>query len=163
MSLPDPETEATMKKLTIASVACAFLLLADSAAAQVPSPAVREELAGTGKVRVALVQPAGGAASGMGVSIGKELADRVGAPFEPVVYPSAAAALADARANKWDAAIVVRDPARAADVEYTRPYALPDNPGTRYAIGVPKGRAAAAMYVDAMLMDLLANGVATAK
>ena len=152
-----------MKKLTIAAVACAWFLFAESAAAQAPSAGVREELAGTGKVRVALIQPAGGAPSGMGVNVGKELADRVGAPFEAVVYPSAAALLADVRTGKWDAAILARDPARAADVEYTRAFALSENPGVRYAIGVPKGRVTAAMYADAVVMDLMANGVTAAK
>ena len=152
-----------MKKLTIATVACALLFFADSAAAQAPSAAVREELAGTGKVRVALVQPAGGAPSGMGVDVGKDLAERVGVPFEPVLYQSAAAMLADARSGKWDAAILVRDPARAVDVEYTRAFALVENPGVRYAIGVPKGRVTAAMFADAVVMDMLANGVKTAK
>ena len=105
-----------MKKLAITTVASALLLVATSAAAQAPSAAVREELAGTGKVRVAFIQPRGGAPSGMGVAVARDLAARVGAPFESVVYPNPSALFADARSGKWDAAIVVRDPARAGDV-----------------------------------------------
>lgn len=148
-----------MKKLTIATIACALLFFADPAAAQKPSDAVRAELAGTGKVRVAFIQPGGGAPSGMGVHVGKELADRVGVPFEQVVYPTAAALLADARSGKWDAAILPRDPARAVDVDYTRTFALVENPGVRYAVGVPKGRSTAAMFADSAVMDMQLNGV----
>ena len=62
-----------------------------------PGREVRQALAPTGKFRVALYlgAPASivrGAAldesKGVGFDLGKELARRIGVPFEPVVYPS---------------------------------------------------------------------------
>jgi len=114
-----------------------FVSIALSACALMQSgapSAAKAELASTGKVRVALInvanfvaQPAANPPTGMGVDLGKAIAARVGAPFEPVVYPSVAALLADARSGKWDMALLGVDPARGADFEFTRPYALVQN------------------------------------
>lgn len=114
-----------------------FVSIALSACALMQSgapSAAKAELASTGKVRVALInvanfvaQPAGNPPTGMGVDLGKAIAARVGAPFEPVLYQSVAALLADARSGKWDVALLGVDPARGADFEFTRPYALVQN------------------------------------
>jgi polar amino acid transport system substrate-binding protein len=110
------------------------LFLAGCATTPAPSAAARAELAGTGKVRVALInvgnyitQPQATPPTGLGVDMGKSLADRVGVPFEPVVYATVTALLSDARSGKWDVAILGYDPARAADFEFTRPYAFTEN------------------------------------
>lgn len=118
-------------------VTALFVSIALSACAVIQSgapSAAKAELASTGKVRVALInvanfvaQPATNPPTGMGVELGKTIAARVGAPFEPMVYPSVAALLADARSGKWDVAILGVDPARGADFEFTRPYALVQN------------------------------------
>ncbi|MGH8674468.1 MAG: transporter substrate-binding domain-containing protein, partial [Burkholderiales bacterium] len=99
-----------------------------------PSAAARAELASTGSVRVALIdvanfvtQPAANPRTGMGVDIGKGIAARVGAPFQPIVYPNVAGLLADARSGKWDVALLGSDPSRNADFEFTRAFALVQN------------------------------------
>ena len=63
-----------------------------------------------------VAQPATNPPTGMGVDLGKTIAVRVGAPFEPAL-PSirGRAGLADARSGKWDVAILGVDPARSAD------------------------------------------------
>ena len=123
-----------------------FVSIALSACAVMQSgapPAAKAELVSAGKVRVALInvanfvaQPATSPPTGMGVDLGKEIAARVGAPFEPIVYPAVGALLADARSGKWDVALLGIDPARGADFEFTRPYALVQN-----TYLVPKGSA----------------------
>src|SRR5215813_2097863 len=63
-------------------------------------PAVRSELAPTGTLRVGLIlsnqvlvakDPKTGGLQGVTITLGKKLADRLGLPFEPVVYPNPAA------------------------------------------------------------------------
>ena len=110
------------------------IALAGCAGMSGPSGAAKAELASTGKVRVALInvanfvnQPVSAQPSGVGVDIGKALAARVGAPFEPVVYETVGGLLADARSGKWDVALLAADPARRADFEFSRPYALTQN------------------------------------
>ena len=67
-----------------------------------PTPEARQALAPTGKLRVALQlanplnvvrDSASGEMKGVGFDLGKELARRLGVPFEPVLYPSVGALL----------------------------------------------------------------------
>ena len=81
-------------------------------------------LAPTGKLRVALqlanplnVVTASGDMRGVGFDLGKELAQRIGVPFEPVFYPSVGALL-DSR-GAWDVAFVGFSPARAQEWDFT--------------------------------------------
>ena len=78
-----------------------------------PAPEVRQALAPTGKLRVALQQgnalnvtrdPVSGEMKGLGFELGKELARRIGVPFEPVLYPSIASLLDSGRSGGWDVA-----------------------------------------------------------
>ena len=46
---------------------------------------------------------------------------------EPVVYDTVGGLLADARSGKWDVALLAADPARRADFEFSRPFALTQN------------------------------------
>jgi ABC-type amino acid transport substrate-binding protein len=64
-------------------------------------------LAPTGKLRVAFVSgplyatkdPATGELKGVAVDLGKDLARRVGVPFDPVVYPNPPALIGDAKSG----------------------------------------------------------------
>ena len=67
-----------------------------------PTTEGRQALAPTGKLRVALQlanplnvirDSASGEMTGVGFDLGKELARRIGVPFEPVLYPSVGALL----------------------------------------------------------------------
>ena len=91
------------------------------------SPAVRTELAPTGKLRVGinygnflLVNP--DRASGIAVDLGRELGRRLGVPVELVTFPTAGK-LADAvKAGAWDVAFLGAEPQRANEIAFTAAY-----------------------------------------
>src|SRR5262245_17066550 len=89
-----------------------------------PTPEARQALAPTGKLRVGLYL--GGPSSvirestssemkGVGFDLGRELAQRLGVPFEPVVFPSIGALLDSGKSGQWDVAFFAIGPARAKD------------------------------------------------
>jgi len=89
---------------------------------------------------------------GVGFDLGKELARRMGIPFEPVVYPSIGAVVDSAKSDQWDVAFLTVVTGRAKDMDLTAPhleiergYLLPsgsyistvvdvDRPGIRVAV-----------------------------
>ena len=132
--------------------------------APTPTQEERQTLAPTGKLRVALYvgSPASivrGAtpdqSKGVGFDLGKELARRIGVPFEPVVYPSPGAIMDGLTSGEWDLTFFGPTPARVSVLDFTAPflviehgYLVPagspistvdavDRPGTR--IGAPQG------------------------
>lgn len=72
----------------------------------------------------ALVQHEDGRLSGVSPALGRRLAERLGATFEPVIYEGAGKVFADADADKWDIAFLAIDQTRARKVSFTRPYHL---------------------------------------
>ena len=92
----------------------------------------RAELAPGGVLRAGLnvgnaviVQkdPAGGQLRGVGPSLARELARRLGARIEYVTY-DAAGKMADAvKQGAWDVAFLAVEPQRAAEIAFTAPYA----------------------------------------
>ena len=93
-----------------------------------PTPEARQALAPTGKLRVGLLlgspthvvkDSASGEMKGVGFDLGKELARRMGVPFEPVLYPSIAAVLDSGKSGAWDVAFVGFTPGRAKDFDFT--------------------------------------------
>ena len=96
-----------------------------------PTPETRQALAPTGKLRVAFVSaaiyaskdPASGELKGVAVDLGNELARRVGAPFQPVLYPNPGAIIAGAKSGEWDVALMGINAERAAVIDFSPPYA----------------------------------------
>ena len=94
------------------------------------SAEARQALAPSGKVRVAFLtaaiygtkDPATGEVKGMAVDVGRELAKRLGVPFEPVPYPTFPALLAGAKAGEWDVVFTGNTPERVAVIDFTAPY-----------------------------------------
>ena len=95
-----------------------------------PTPEARQALAPTGKLRVGLQlgsphnvirDPVSGEMKGVGFDLGKELARRMGVPFEPVLYPSVGALLDGGKSGAWDVAFVGFSPARAKEWDFTAP------------------------------------------
>jgi len=93
-----------------------------------PTPEARQALAPTGKLRVglqlgsphnAIRDPVSGEMKGVGFDLGKELARRLGVPFEPVLYPSVGALLDGGKSGAWDVAFVGFSPARAKEWDFT--------------------------------------------
>jgi polar amino acid transport system substrate-binding protein len=129
-----------------------------------PSQEERQALAPTGRLRVALYLGAPASvvrgatldeSKGVGFDLGKELARRIGVPFEPVVYPSPGAIMGGLKSGEWDVTFFGPNPEREAVLNFTIPflviehgYLVPagssitamdavDRPGTR--IGAPQG------------------------
>src|SRR6266849_493043 len=93
-----------------------------------PTPEARQALAPTGKLRVGLQlgsphnvirDSVSGEMKGVGFDLGKELARRIGVPFEPVLYPSIGALLDAGKSGAWDVAFVGFSPERAKEWDFT--------------------------------------------
>lgn len=160
--------------------AVAISILASCASLQNPPlPEARQILAPTGKLRVGLIDgapanivrdAASGEMKGVGYDLGRELARRLGVPFEPVLYPSIGALLDAGKAAQWDVSFNGVTADRAVYLDSTAPhleiefgYLVPagssisrmedvDRPGIRVA--VPQKGAA-----DVLLSHALKNAV----
>src|SRR5689334_18281422 len=106
----------------IAALAC--LLASCAGISTAPTAEARHALAPTGKLRVGLQlgsphnvirDSATGEMKGVAYDLGKELAGRLGVPFEPVLYPSVGALLDGGKSGAWDVAFVGFSPARAKE------------------------------------------------
>jgi polar amino acid transport system substrate-binding protein len=95
------------------------------------SPAVRAELAPTGKLRVGLnhqnfllVTPGSSSADPRGVApdLGRELGRRLGVPVEFVNYDAAGKLADGVRSGAWDVAFLGAEPQRAAEIAFTAAY-----------------------------------------
>jgi polar amino acid transport system substrate-binding protein len=95
-----------------------------------PTPEALQALAPTGKLRVAFLlgplyatkDPATGELKGVAVDLGKDLARRVGVPFDPVVYPNPPALVDGAKSGAWDVALIGINAERAAAMDFSAPY-----------------------------------------
>lgn len=172
-----------MKRISWLSAALVALLIAGCAAvASVPDQEERQALAPTGKLRVALYLGAPASivrgatleeSKGVGFDLGKELARRIGVPFEPVVYPSPGAIMAGLKSGEWDVTFFGPNPEREAVLNFTPAFLViehgylvaagspiatidaVDRPGTR--IGAPQGGS-----VNAFLVHSIKNATVVA-
>lgn len=113
-----------------ALAAVAASLAACASLPDMPSAQVRQALAPTGTLRVGVYpgsptslvkDAASGEACGVTVDIGKELARRLGVPYEQVEFPRVAAVLEAMRTEQVDFTVTNASPARAIDVNFTTP------------------------------------------
>ena len=94
------------------------------------SSETKAALAPTGKLRVAFLSgpiyatkdPATGELKGVAIDLGKDLARRVGVPFDPVVYPNPPALIGGAKSGEWDVALMGINAERAAAMDSSAPY-----------------------------------------
>jgi polar amino acid transport system substrate-binding protein len=94
------------------------------------SSETKAAVAPTGKLRVAFLSaliyaskdPATGELKGVAVDLGKELARRVGVPFEPVGYAAMPALIGGAKSGEWDVALTGINAERAAAMDFSAPY-----------------------------------------
>ena len=141
-----------------------LLLAACAGTPTAPSPEIKQALAPTGKLRVGvypgsptsmLRDPASGEVKGVSVDLGKELAKRLGVPYEQVEYQRIAEVIEGLKSGAADFTVSNASPARAKDVDFTQPlvsielgYLVPsgspvsaladiDRPGIR--VGVTQG------------------------
>jgi polar amino acid transport system substrate-binding protein len=143
-----------MRRTHLVVAAVSALLIAGCASIQPePSPAVRQALAPTGKLRVGLFDgnpvhvisnPVSGEMRGVGHDLGKALAARLKVPFEPVTYSSFGPLLDGAKTGAWDVVFVGVDPERAQFVDFTGTHLEVD-----FGYLVPAGsRLSAIRYTD---------------
>lgn len=116
---------------TVQWLVAATLALSLGGCASVPAGPTAEAkaaLAPTGKLRVgvylgnplsAVRDPGSQEVKGMALDIGRELARRMGVPFEPVVYPSVGAMVDGAKARQWDVSFLTVSPGNARDFDFT--------------------------------------------
>ena len=97
------------------------------------SPAIRQSLAPTGKLRVGvypgspfslLHDAASGETRGVTVEVGKALAASLGVPYEQVEFPRMAEILVALKAQRIDLALSNKTPARANDHDWSPPLLL---------------------------------------
>jgi polar amino acid transport system substrate-binding protein len=127
-------TENSVKRITwsiFPLVALAAALLAGCASTgTVPDPAERQVLAPTGKLRVGVYlgsptsmvrDPKSGESKGVSFDLGRELARRLGVPFEPVEYPRLAEVLEALKSGQVDFTVTNATAERAKIVDFTPP------------------------------------------
>jgi polar amino acid transport system substrate-binding protein len=97
------------------------------------TPAIRADLAPTGKLRaginygnpvLAKRDPASGELSGVAVDLARELGRRVDLPVELVGFDAAGKMFEAVKAGEWDVAFLAIDPARANEIDFTAAYVL---------------------------------------
>jgi polar amino acid transport system substrate-binding protein len=116
----------TTHRLT--NVILGLLVMGCAASSTGPTQDARQALAPTGKLRVGLQlgsphnvvrDSVSGEMKGVGFDLGRELARRMGVPFEPVTYPSVGALLDAGKTGAWDVAFVGFSPERAKEWNFT--------------------------------------------
>jgi polar amino acid transport system substrate-binding protein len=109
----------------------AMTLAACASAPKEPTRDEKQALAPAGSLRVAFLattpihairDPQSGEFKGPAVDLGKEIARRIDARFEPVAYTSFAPILAGANSGEWDIAMMGTSEERAKLVDFTAPY-----------------------------------------
>jgi polar amino acid transport system substrate-binding protein len=95
------------------------------------SPALRSDLAPTGKIRVGInyanpvlarKDPKTGEISGVAVDLGRELGRRTDLPVALVPYDSAGKMVNGLKTGDWDIAFLAVDPDREEEMDFTAPY-----------------------------------------
>ena len=112
-------------------VSIAALALAASAGRSTVASSLRAEFAPSGTLRVgvnygnpvvAQKDPAGGEPRGVGPSLARELARRIGVPVSYVAYDTAGKMADAVRDGAWDIAFLAVDPKRANEIDFSAPY-----------------------------------------
>ncbi len=112
------------------------LVLAATIAMPALADGLKDEIAPTGKLRVAIaISPAGGAFwstkteagySGVPVDLGKEMAAQIGVPVEYIVYQNSGQITAAAGKNAWDVTFLPKDPERESKMLFGPIYEVND-------------------------------------
>ena len=122
-----------MRAIRYLSIALVALLLAACATTQTAPTTVREALAPSGKLRIGvyadspislLRDRATGEARGVAHDTGREVARRLGVPFEVIEFPRVAEVLAALKAGAVDITVTNATAVRAKDVDFTPPVLL---------------------------------------
>jgi len=119
---------AARRRILVAALTVAAALFAGGALGA--DPAIKQILAPSGALRVALYtgtptsilpDPKSGGPKGVGYDLGKELAARLGVPYEPLVFSRNAEVLDAVKAGTADIALTNATPARASEMDFGPP------------------------------------------
>jgi polar amino acid transport system substrate-binding protein len=118
--------------MNILLIAMNLLCVSVATNAQLSSPQdLLDSLAPTGKLRASLylggptnviVHPTTGEMKGVGYEIGKELARRLGIPYEPVIYKTPKLLVDDIESDNWDVAFIARSSSRERIMKFSETY-----------------------------------------
>ncbi len=117
-----------MRTILVMTAILGLLLMGSAGISIAATTEVRQALSPTGKLRVALQlgnplnlirDSASGEMKGVGFDLGRELAQRMGVAFEPVLYPSVGALLDSGKSGAWDVAFVGFSPERAREWDFS--------------------------------------------
>src|SRR5882757_9122624 len=117
--------------------ACAGLVLAAVLAMPAQADGLKDDIAPTGKLRVAIaISPAGGAFwstksetggyAGVPVDLGKEMAAQLGVPVEFVAYQNSGQIVDAVSTGAWDVSFLPKDPEREARMSFGPIYEVAD-------------------------------------
>jgi polar amino acid transport system substrate-binding protein len=81
---------------------------------------------GLGSSTTATRNPATGEVKGPALELGRALAARIGIPFVAVEYPRPGAVIDGLRGNAWDISVLIVDPVRAEQVDFSNPFLQTD-------------------------------------
>jgi polar amino acid transport system substrate-binding protein len=136
MGSRDPQVGHPRRLTRWAAAALVALLAAcvgprpDAGVSARPGADVVRSLAPTGKLRVGVYpgsptsmvrDKTSGEARGLSYELGRELAARLGVPFQPVEYPRVAEVVEAIKAGQVDFTVTNATPARAKDIDFTAP------------------------------------------
>jgi ABC-type amino acid transport substrate-binding protein len=161
--MPNYPLSAALRALAIA-----LLLGAGGCATpslDLPTPAALADLAPRGSLRVALIlsSPAQvvkdsktGDLQGPAIDLARSLANRLGVPLQTAEHARAEDIIASAKSGAWDIAFLPIEPARANDLDVSRPYL--EAATVRQAIALPKGKPAGLAYVNQFIEQARTSG-----
>ena len=115
--------------------AMAFMLNGCATSPLIPTPEEKQALAPTGKLRIgfqnnnahATKDPTSGEYRGPAIDFGKELAQRLGVPFQPVPYETVVELVNSVTKGEWDVLSIGMNPERAKTMEFSAPYSQIEN------------------------------------
>lgn len=125
-------------------LAFVFLLGGCATAPIAPTAEEKQALAPTGKLRLAFLannavhatkDPASGELRGPAIELGREMAQRLGVPFEPVTYRTVVEMVGSVGKNEWDVISIGINPDREKLMDFSAPY-------SQIEIGILVGSAA---------------------
>jgi polar amino acid transport system substrate-binding protein len=123
-----------MRMALVAVLALALGGSGTSFAQQPPDPRVADLVQsgvlrvglGIGSLTTATRDPATGEVKGPALDLGRALAARMGVKFVAVEYPRPGAVIDGLRTSAWDVSILIVDPVRAEQVDFSRPFMQTD-------------------------------------
>ncbi|MGA2999281.1 transporter substrate-binding domain-containing protein [Bradyrhizobium sp.] len=123
-----------MRIALVTALAVAFGASGTSLAQQQPDPRVADLVQsgalrvglGIGSLTTATRDPATGEVKGPALELGRALAARMGIQFVSVEYPRPGAVIDGLRAGAWDVSILIVDPVRAEQVDFSHPFMQTD-------------------------------------